>query len=138
MDIDQEVLDDFLVESEEVIKNLKIFISSYKEPTDNYLFEKYGQQIDRIMGTAYTIGLTDLGELAKMGKELGYKGSQVAEPDKLFVVQSLLAQLLKKVEYALKLLRLKEKMDQEEVEDLLKKLHSASAQLGDLRTSVRN
>lgn len=138
MELDQELLDDFLSETEEVIKNLKLFVTSYKEPTDNYLFEKFGQQIDRIMGAAFTIGFTDIGELAKMGKEIGYKGSQVTEPEKLFVIQSLLSQILKKVEFGMKLLKTNEKLDPDEVKDLLQKLRSASTQLGDLRTSVRD
>ena len=136
IDLEQELIDDFWLDASEVIKNLNVFLSSYKGPEDTHYFEKYGQQIDRIMGAALTISLLDIGDLARMGKEIGYKSSQLNDPHKLHAIHSLLYQILRKIEYAMKLLQKRRELDKDEVEDLLHKLRMANQQLGDLRTTV--
>lgn len=135
--IDSELLEFFLEESSEVLDNLKSILGDFTEPHHADLFEKFGQQVDRIMGAAFTLSLNDVGDLTRLGKELGYKSSQVTEISKLLTVQSLLSQLLKTLENILSGLKKGQRHNSEEVAPLLKKMRDASEQLGDLRISVK-
>lgn len=136
-EIDHELLNAFLEESFMVLEGLKILMENFKSPTDNLCFEQFGQQVDRIMGAAYTLSLGDLGDLAKLGKELGYKSSQVKEIGKLLAIQSLLSQLIKSIEVILNGYKKNQKPVLEEISLLLNRLTVASNQLGDLRISVK-
>lgn len=134
-EIDDEFLLSFLEESFEVVENLKVYMSEFKDPSQVDCFEKYGQNIDRIMGAAYTLSLNKIGDLARLGKELGYKTSQITDVAKLISMQSLLSQLTKTLDTALKCFK-KGQHPKEDFEPLIKKLTAASAQLGNLRTTV--
>ncbi len=136
-EIDQELLAAFVEESFEVLESLKSLMENFKSPLDNLCFEQFGQQVDRIMGAAYTLSLGELGDLAKLGKELGYKSSQVKEIGKLLAVQSLLSQLIKSIEIILIGYQKNQKPVAEDVSLLLNRLTGASNQLGDLRISVK-
>jgi hypothetical protein len=136
LEIDEEFLGYFLEESTEVISNLKSLVRSFDGPEDNLNFEKFGQQVDRVMGAAYTLSLKFVGDLAKMGKELGYKSSQVTEIDKLLAEQSLLSQLVKALDSIIRSFRKGLQPNFYEFEPLLRRLQKASLDLGNLRTSV--
>ena len=136
MEIDEEFLGYFLEESIEVIASLKSLVKSFNGIQDNSNFEKFGQQVDRIMGAAYTLSLKFVGDLAKMGKELGYKSSQISEIDKLLVIQSLLSQLVKALDSIIKSFHRGLQPNFYEFEPLLRRLQKASHDLGNLRTSV--
>lgn len=136
-EIDEELLEIFLNESFEVMARLHTFVAEFNNPKNTECFEKFGQQIDRIMGAAYTLSLTEVGDLAKLGKELGYKSSQVTDVSKLLVVQSLLSQLVKNLEVLLKGFKKRERIKLEATVPLLQSMTSASKQLGNLRTSVK-
>ena|SRR3989344_568343 len=136
-EIDHELLTSFLEESFEVLEGLKDLMENFNGHADISCFEQFGQQVDRIMGAAYTLSLGDLGDLAKLGKELGYKSSQVKEIGKLLAVQSLLSQLIKSIEVILNGYKKNQKPVSEEVSLLLNRLTGASNQLGDLRISVK-
>jgi hypothetical protein len=136
LEIDEEFLGYFLEESTEVISNLKTLVRSFEGVESSSNFEKFGQQVDRIMGAAYTLSLKCVGDLAKMGKELGYKSSQVLEIDKLLVVQSLLSQLVKALDSIIKNFHRGLQPNFYEFEPLLRRLQKASHDLGNLRTSV--
>lgn len=138
IEIDQEFLGFFLEESSEVITNLKIFSSSFKKINDKHFFEQFGQQVDRIMGAAYTLSLIFVGDLARMGKELGYKSTEVNDIGKLLVIQSLLSQLAKALDKIIRDFRKGIQTNYEEFTPLLDRLRIASKNLGDLRTSVRS
>lgn len=135
--IDSELLESFLDESSEVLVHLKSILGDFSEPHHAELFEKFGQQVDRIMGASFTLSLNEVGNLARLGKELGYKSSQVTEIGKLLTVHSLLSQSLKALENILKGLKKGQRHNPEEVAPLLKKMIDASEQLGDLRISVK-
>lgn len=137
LEIEKEFLDSFLSESFEVLASLKELVSQFSKVEDNHLFETYGQNVDRIMGAAFTLSLNELGELAKMGKELGYKAGQVNDLPKLLSVQSLLSQLAKSLEEILKKMKKGHTPDFSLYHPLLHKLKKASAHLGDLRISVK-
>lgn len=136
IEIDQEFLNSFLEESQEVLKSLKDFVSSFESAGDNHYFEKYGQQVDRIMGAAFTLSLSEIGELTRLGKELGYKASQVNDINKLISVQSILSQLNRALESILLHFKNRKRPDYSEYNLLLHKLKSASGHLGDYRASV--
>lgn len=136
LEIDEEFLGYFLEESTEVISSLKSLVQSFDGVEDNGNFEKFGQQVDRIMGAAYTLSLKCVGDLAKMGKELGYKSSQVTEIDKLLVIQSLLSQLVRALDAIIKSFHRRLQPNFYEFEPLLRRLQKASRDLGNLRTSV--
>jgi len=135
--IEDDFLKSFINESSEVLKDLSHFLSCFESVEDTFLFENYGQQIDRIMGAAYTLSLNSIGDLARAGKELGYKGSQVSDISKLLVIQSLLGQLVKALEDNVKLLKKDQRPDPGNYSVLLHRLTTASNQLGDLRTTVK-
>lgn len=136
-EIDVELLEGFLEESYAVLADLKIILASFKGTSDAPIFEKYGQQIDRIMGAAYTLSLNELGDLAKLGKELGYKTSQIKQVAKLLTMQSLLSQLLRTMEKILNSYQKNQTPDYDEAHQLINRLNTASDQLGDLRISVK-
>lgn len=134
IDLDEELLQSFLEESRDVLVNLHEFLSNFKRAEDRHLFEQFGQQVDRIMGAAYTLSLKEIGDLAKLGKEIGYKSSQVKDFEKLLSIQSLLSQLVSAIERSLKALR---KGRMPEVEEHLKeRLNKANLQLGNLRKTA--
>lgn len=136
IEIDQDFIDSFLIESMEVLHNLKIFVNSFESASDNHYFEKYGQQVDRIMGAAFTLSLNEIGELTKLGKELGYKASQVHDINKLISVQSILSQLNRALESIFLQFKNRKRPDYTEYNLLQHKLKSASGHLGDFRTTV--
>lgn len=133
-EIEEEFLDAFLEESFEIITHLKNELSNFSG--NKVTFEVYGQQVDRLMGAAYTLSLISLGDLARAGKELGYKGSQIDDISKLITIQSLLGQLTRALENVLKSLRKGINPDMNEYSVLLKRLIKASNDLGDLRVTV--
>jgi hypothetical protein len=135
-EIDEEFLGFFLEESVEVVSHLKNFVKSFKKINDKHFFEKFGQQVDRIMGAAYTLSLTSIGDLSRMGKELGYKSTEVNDIEKLLVIQSLLAQLAKALDKIMKDLKKGKQFDHQEFRPLYERLAKASQDLGNLRTSV--
>jgi hypothetical protein len=134
--IDEEFLSYFVEESTGIISNLKSLVRSFEGPEDHLNFEKFGQQVDRIMGAAYTLSLKFVGDLSKAGKELGYKASQVWQIDKLLVIQSLLSQLVRALDSIIKSFHDGLQPNFYQFEPLLRRLEKASQDLGNLRTSV--
>ncbi len=137
-EIDKEFLEMFIDESEVILLDLKNCLSSFKEVEDVHYFEKYGQQVDRLMGAAYTLSLNFIGDLAKMGKEIGYKSSQLNEPKKLIVIQSLLGQLHRALESLVRSLRNGIQPDFDECQPLLQRLRMANESLGGLRATLES
>lgn len=76
--MDKELLKEFILETMKINADLKVVSEeqSKKKTMDPALFEKYGQSIDRIYGTAMTMGFTDLGKYAKAMKDMCYLCSQ--------------------------------------------------------------
>lgn len=79
----QEILDSFAEEIREIINLLKGEISQLtaSKLKDTNHFENFGQIVDRIYGTATTLGYQDIGDYTKKLKELCYKCAQ-SENDK--------------------------------------------------------
>lgn len=136
-EIDTEILNDFLESSFTVLQDLKESVRGFNGVEDVMVFENFGQQIDRIMGSAYTLSLISIGDLTKLAKELSYKASQVKQIGKLLAVQSLLSQVLRLMEKML--LKYQQDINEkpEDVAVLVERMKIASAQLGDLRISVK-
>lgn len=135
-DIDQEIMDGFLEESFEISGKLRDYLDGFSQSGNTKLFEQYGQNIDRIMGAAKSIGLVELGDLCQLGKELGYKASQVKDVHQQMSLQSHLSQLLKQMDKILKLLKKHKPEKDPETAPLLMKLREVSKKLGNLRSSV--
>jgi hypothetical protein len=76
--MDQELINDFIKEILEINKELKTITDDQikKKVMDKNLFEKYGQAIDRIYGTALTLGYKEFGLYARIMKEVCYSCSQ--------------------------------------------------------------
>lgn len=136
-EIDQEILDDFLETSFNVLQNLRESLLAFNGVEAVLVFESFGQQIDRIMGSAYTLSLNSMGELTKYSKELSYKASQVKQIGKLLAIQSLLSQVIRIMEKMLTKYQKDINETPEELSVLVERLKIASDQLGDLRTSVK-
>ena len=137
-EIDQDFLNFFLEESFLVLVNLKDCLKQFSLTEDPRFFETFGQQVDRLMGAAYTLSLNFFGDLSKMGKEIGYKSSQLVDVEKLFVIQSLLSQLVKALERILKQFKKGLSPDMSGYRPLLERLEEANKGLGQLRATVKN
>lgn len=136
IEIEDEFLEAFIKDSQELLEDMKKHISSFHSIDDTHCFEIFGQKVDRIMGAAYTLSLNDIGDLARYGKEIGYKGSQLDDINKLHVIHSLLSQIQKSLESIFKKLRKGIRSDIEELSPLFNRLKSANLNLGELRSSV--
>jgi hypothetical protein len=138
LEIDQDFLNFFLEESFLVLVNLKDCLKQFSLTEDPRFFETFGQQVDRLMGAAYTLSLNFFGDLSKMGKEIGYKSSQLVDVEKLLVIQSLLSQLVKALERILKQFKKGLSPDMSGYRPLLERLEEANKGLGQLRATVKN
>ena len=78
METDNEILNDFVKEIRIIEKSLKVIAEEMIKTKlkEAHLFEKYGQTIDRIYGTAATLGFDELAQYTKAIKDLSYKCSQ--------------------------------------------------------------
>jgi hypothetical protein len=136
-EIDQDFLTFFLEESFIVLENLKDCLKQFNQSQDPHSFENFGQQVDRLMGASYTLSLNFFGDLSKMGKEIGYKSSQITDIEKLLVIQSLLSQLVKALSRMLKQYKKGLNLDTNEFRPLLERLEDANRNLGNLRATVK-
>lgn len=75
--MDREILEAFSQEVIEISHTLKGSIQGIikTKMKEGRYFEQYGQAIDRIYGTAMTIGMKEIGEYARAMKALTYKCS---------------------------------------------------------------
>ncbi len=73
-----ELINDFISEVKTLHLELKVIVNAQlKTPKmDKALFEKFGQLIDRIYGTAMTLGLKDIGKYLYAMKNVSYLSSQ--------------------------------------------------------------
>ncbi len=78
MSQNKEMLGIFVAEINEILLELKAITSEQmkKRVMEGGPFEKYGQAIDRIYGTAMTLGFTELGKYTKAMKDVTYMCSQ--------------------------------------------------------------
>jgi hypothetical protein len=134
--VDDELMIAFLEESDILLSGMSATLNQFVEGKETSIFEDFAQQIDRIMGTAYTLSLSSVGDLCKLGKELGYKASQISETSKLIAIQSLLNQLTKVIRDLLKYIAKGESPDFTNAQRLAIKLEKAIFNLGNLRVTV--
>lgn len=73
-----ELTDDFVAEIKSIHIELKVIVNTQlKSPKmDKALFEKFGQLIDRIYGTAMTLGYVEIGKYLLAIKNISYLSSQ--------------------------------------------------------------
>lgn len=77
----KEIIDDFCLESRDLLRQIEEALEAYEEDLNRYdKLEEFGQIIDRIMGTAKNLDLDQLGIICELGKVIGYKASQSKEP----------------------------------------------------------
>lgn len=73
----KEVVDEFCDETNLLIDELEDILDSLEEDIeDSTLLETFGQKIDRIMGSAATLGADEIAKFCELGKIIGYKSSQ--------------------------------------------------------------
>jgi hypothetical protein len=135
--MDNDILKEFISESSELLDKCRVALENFNTSGDAKYFEEFGLYIDRIMGTAATIDLKELAEISCLGKELGYKGSQVEQIDRLLALSGLMSQIIAYVEKSLKRFKKKKFEPPENFETLKEKLKLASQHLGDLRGTVK-
>ncbi|HLT22612.1 MAG TPA: hypothetical protein VKZ84_04185, partial [Bacteriovoracaceae bacterium] len=68
--LDNEILKGFLVETQNLLNELTTISDQFEETNDLSLLEQFGQIIDRIMGTAYTLELQEIGRFCELGKKI--------------------------------------------------------------------
>lgn len=82
-----EIIEEFCIESKALLEEAEDFLNTAEEGVlAKKNLEDFGQRIDRIMGSAKTIAMTNgsknlqsIGLIAELGKVIGYKGSQIKE-----------------------------------------------------------
>jgi hypothetical protein len=134
---DEELVHEFLVESKDLLVQCSESLSNFSSSGDVKCFEKFGLFIDRVMGASYTMGFNLLGDLAKLGKQIGYKSSQLEDMEKLLSSQSVLSQLTKEMNKILKVIQMEGRDEAFESSVLVAKLEKANNGLGDIRASVK-
>ncbi len=73
MELDQEMKDDFVKEVKQLQMELQDLVNQLSDNwTQSALFERFGQTIDRIYGTATTLGFAEFGQYAKALKDVCY------------------------------------------------------------------
>ncbi len=100
--IDKEILIDFHEESYALFEELETVLEEVEgDPKTNFSrLETFGQIIDRMMGTAKSIGLDEIGKFCELGKIIGYKAGQVKDPAFTNIVVAILfdaVEILKKL-----------------------------------------
>jgi hypothetical protein len=78
MNADNEMIEEFVTEMKSIHKDLQAIVNTQLKSAkmDNALFEKFGQMVDRIYGTAMTLGYTSVGKYFLAIKEVSYMSSQ--------------------------------------------------------------
>ncbi len=80
MGVDKELIDDFCAEIIKIKGELSTYIAQMMKPKieqiDASYFSKYGNAIDRIYGTAATLGYTDIASYCLAMKEVTYMAAQ--------------------------------------------------------------
>lgn len=78
MQAQKEIIDAFVAEIKSIHQELQSIVNlQLKTPKmDRSLFEKFGQLVDRIYGTAMTLGYTSVGKYFLAIKEVSYMSSQ--------------------------------------------------------------
>lgn len=79
MMLDNEILNGFLEETRTLLNQLIEISDQFEETNNPALLENFGQIIDRIMGTAYTLELQEIGRFCELGKKISYKASQATD-----------------------------------------------------------
>ncbi|WP_372654848.1 hypothetical protein [Halobacteriovorax sp.] len=97
----KEVVDEFCDESLQLFNELEEILEEFEDdPTQTEKLEQFGQIIDRVMGSAKTIGADEIATFCELGKAIGYKSSQVNDRALLEVVCAIMfdsLELLKKM-----------------------------------------
>lgn len=83
----EEAVAEFIDESNDLIEKMEDILEQFEDDTSNTaLLEKFGQQIDRIMGAAKSLGADKTGTICELGKIIGYKSSQSNDQTLLQIV----------------------------------------------------
>jgi len=97
----KEVVIEFCDESMALFEQLESILEDFEDDTTNVAkLEEFGQIIDRVMGSAKTIGADDIATFCELGKVIGYKSSQISDNALLEVVTAIMfdaIELLKKM-----------------------------------------
>lgn len=74
----RELVDEFVKEMRAIHKDLQAIVATQLKSTkmDKPLLEKFGQLVDRIYGTAMTLGYTEVGKYFLAMKDVSYMSSQ--------------------------------------------------------------
>ena len=134
MEVDKEILDSFAEELQMIIDQLSPLAEKIRVSyTDGPSFEKFGQVIDRIYGTAATMGFIEIAEYCKMMKAITYKCSQASNSyamgqvkDLVLVAVPLLKQMRSSIHEPTQIRKIQYTMqkEREKAEDMSRKLFS--------------
>ena len=102
-DIDlTEFYPDFIQESREQHEQLVQLLDEFEDnPSQSKNLESFGQIIDRIMGAAQSLELHKIGKICELGKQIGYKSSQVDDENLQLVTCGILQDSLDLLEEGL-------------------------------------
>ncbi|MCP4912062.1 MAG: hypothetical protein GY909_02995 [Oligoflexia bacterium] len=119
----KEIVDEFCDETNQLLDELEGILEEYEDEPSLGLLEKYGQTIDRVMGTAQTIGANQVGQLCQMGKIIGYKSSQNDDDNLNNIVCGILFDLVDILREVVKNLHIAEPEHKFNVEAFMKRLN---------------
>lgn len=87
----REVVEEFCDESIQLFGELEAALEVLEEePGNSEEMERFGQVIDRVMGSASTLGADEIATFCELGKIIGYKASQIDDEPLLTVVVAVL------------------------------------------------
>lgn len=78
-----EILDDFIEETTSLCEQMEHHLEKAEDDPGEASrnLEQFGLLIDRVMGTAKSLGLSRLGSFCELGKTIGYKSSQIQDKE---------------------------------------------------------
>jgi hypothetical protein len=132
IEIDARFMQTFLSDSFQVLSELKIIVNSFQMKSELEVFEKYATKVEKIMQSSFTLSLNELGELAKLGKEVSLKSVHLSEFSQIVTAQSLISQLTRSLEVILLDFSRGKRPDFDQYKPLQMRLHKASQQLNRL------
>jgi chemotaxis protein histidine kinase CheA len=93
-----DLLQEFYLDTSSILKDLELILENLeKNPSDYHLLEKFGQQIDRIMGASKSLGYVSIGEITESCKTISYKSSQAKNVELVTIVVAILFDALEAI-----------------------------------------
>ncbi len=96
--MDEEILQEFCLETKVLLSELDALLEDLElNPEKFKLLEIFGQKVDRIMGAAKSLELTQMGLISEYCKTLSYKSAQSKNRELVIIVIAFLFEAVEKL-----------------------------------------